>query len=135
LQGYLKPLERARRQGRIPDYPLVPGGELADLIEFDGTRVPEAIAESHLGDLWDRFEQLSGVKKVEGRRWYGLRRRFRTAAAMFCGDRQVLDRLMGHHTGGVGALYEDPNDPVLRRRCLKLREQIWTELTKKRRKA
>lgn len=135
LTGYLKPLERAYKQGRIKDYPLVPGGDLAALAGFQDIGCPETIAEAYLGDLWDRFEQLSGVKKVEGRRWYGLRRRFRTAAAMLCRDRQVLDRLMGHRTGGVGAIYEDPNDPVLRRRCLKLREQIWTELTKKRRKA
>lgn len=135
LTGYLKPLERAYKQGRIKDYPLVPGGDLTALAGFQDIGCPEMIAEAYLGDLWDRFEQLSGVKKVEGRRWYGLRRRFRTAAAMLCRDRQVLDRLMGHRTGGVGAIYEDPNDPVLRRRCMKLRERIWTELTKKRRKA
>lgn len=126
---WLLPFEDAYIGGLLSNYWIYPEGEFgwSDLT-LDEMRSIGPISEDYLGTLYDRFELATGVEKIEGRRWYGHRRLFKTLTQKYEKDRRVLDRLMGHHTGGTGAIYEDHDEPSVRARAMEVRDLVWDEL-------
>lgn len=130
LSTWLAPWEAAFQAGKLENYYLIPA-ESADDIE-SGMPLPVSapISESHLGSLWDALEATAGLPKVEGRRWYGIRRLFRDLAASETTDTRVLDRLMGHNSRGTGGIYEDKQDPTVRRRAMEVRAVIWEKFNR-----
>lgn len=124
FKTYLKPWEDKYEEGLIDNYALYPGGPLSGLAENPGDPSTPYLSEAYLGELFDAAEVTAGVRKVEKRRFHGLRRFFRNTAASIEKDTRVLDRLMGHHSRGVGGLYEDPEDEWVRRRTYEVREKI-----------
>ena len=70
--GYLQPLEAARRDGRIRDYPLFPGGRIG--YGFDPKRNLRPLTKSGARTLFLAVEKAAGVQHVRGRAWYGFRR-------------------------------------------------------------
>jgi hypothetical protein len=127
---WLARFELAYREGRLRNYPIFPEGDLEwSDVPDDALGTIRPISESFLGELYDSWEVAAGVRKVAGRRWYGHRRLFKTLTMKHETDRSVLDRLMGHHTGGTGAIYEDHEDPRVRKRAMEVRELVWKDLT------
>jgi hypothetical protein len=127
---WLRRFEEAYRDGSLRNYPVYPEGEFGwSDVPDDELGAIRPISESFLGELYDSWEAAAGVQKVEGRRWYGHRRLFKTLSQKHETDRRVLDRIMGHHTGGTGAIYEDHEDPQVRRRAMEVRELVWKDLT------
>lgn len=121
---YLEPFERAYRARLIADYWLFPGGFVGYLQSDDAIENVECITEQYLGELFDEAETLAGIEKKPKRRMHGLRRFVRTRGARLESDTRVLDRLIGHDSRGTGGLYEDEEDPWVRRRTFEIREMI-----------
>jgi integrase len=97
--GYLSELETARRRGVITDFPLFPSGKLVDgripldrVLKYPTRTLHVTNAIKH----WIAFETAVGVKHVNGRSFYGLRRGLTDTANDRSTDDRVLDRLTGH---------------------------------------
>lgn len=129
MQTYLAPWEKEYQAGTISNYYLFPGGALEDLETVDVFALTPCLTEDYLGKLFDDAERSAGITKMEGRRFHAVRRFFRSRAADLTTDRRVLDYLVSHNTGGVGAIYEDPKNVLVRKAALKVRETIISEIT------
>ena len=79
FRTWLLRFEAAYRDRRLCNYPIYPEGDL-DLSDVPDDELGNIrpISESFLGELVDDWEAAAGVRKVEGRRWYGHRRLFKT---------------------------------------------------------
>lgn len=121
---YLEPFERAYRAQLIGDYWLFPGGFVGYLQSEHAIENAACITEQYLGELFDEAESMAGIQKKAKRRMHGLRRFMRTRGARLETDTRVLDRLIGHNSRGTGGLYEDEEDPWVRRRTLEVRELV-----------
>jgi hypothetical protein len=94
--GYLRQLEAAYQAGQIKDYHLIPGSRLRTV---DGVltspveRAGVAWGKTGLVKAWRVLERVAGVPHVEGRLWYGLRRRASDDAEDVTSDARVLNKL------------------------------------------
>lgn len=94
--GYLRELEAAYKAGEIKDYHLIPGGRLRTVNGVLVARVERADTrwgKTGISKAWRHLEQLAGVAHVDGRLWYGLRRRGADDAEDATSDARVLNKL------------------------------------------
>jgi hypothetical protein len=116
--GYLRELEAAYQRGELKDYPLFPGRRLSagvpwseevkgqtirERLGYTTAEDPEALQpmdKSRLEDYFKVLEDVAEVEHIEGRGWYGLKRRAsddyeEVAAGMDGVDRKTLNVAQG----------------------------------------
>lgn len=116
LSGYLRNLEQAYRDRLRKDYPMFPSGRLR--YDVPPSRWPAAgeavtghahpirrakwdapdqpIGTRTLTDLFHALERIAGVTPVEGRGWYGIRRKATDVYEDYESDERVLNDQTGH---------------------------------------
>jgi hypothetical protein len=147
LSGYLLNLEQARISGDREDYPMFPAGRLRyDLPPSrlprrkkpNGTvtpvrRAPATVrdapmAKRTLVDLFHDLERVAKVKVVEGRGWYGIRRRAADVFEDYETDERVLNDQTGHrHSETRREIYQERDREVIRAKSAQTRRRVRTE--------
>ncbi|HYW11198.1 MAG TPA: hypothetical protein VE871_04550, partial [Longimicrobium sp.] len=114
LEGYLFDLEGEFQAGVRADYHVFPSGRLrydvppsrrprrgaAALVQSvrrartDGPEKP--INKRTMTDMFHDLERVAGVKSVDGRGWYGIRRKATDVTEDYESDERVLNDLTGH---------------------------------------
>lgn len=130
-RGYLCQLEAAYVRGDLKDYPLFPGGPLAG----GAVSVPRAghalqpVTESHLRQVFLRLERLAGVKHVEARGWYGLKRTAIDLADGYTSRTSTKEILSGHVRGSAArARYASIEPPEAMRESMQVRVAMRADL-------
>jgi hypothetical protein len=92
--GYLSLLEASFQSGEIKTYPLFPSGRLVRGRARATRRKP--LTDSAALDLFHELEMLAGIRIVDGRGWYGIRRIAADLAEDVEKDGRVLNSITGH---------------------------------------
>lgn len=97
------------------DHYLLPGGRLVQGAASVERARHAPLTRDALRKAFHALEVAAGVKPVEGRGWYGLRRVATDAAPDYTSDRRVLDKLGGWTAGSTTRedTYQDREDGLL----------------------
>lgn len=120
--GHLRDFERAYQAGEIEDYPLFPGGELEDgKVPFEQPFV--MMARRTLHTYFIELEEAAGVEHVEGRAFYGMRRRSTDETRKYTDDERVRDASGGWtpNSGTRGNIYMATRDPDVLKAAARVR--------------
>jgi integrase len=145
LAGYLKHLEEAYRQGLREDYPIFPSGRLrydvppsrwpkrqrADMEDQQPTRRAKLsvsnrpIGKRGLLDLFHELEELAGVTPVQGRGWYGIRRKATDVYEDYETDERVLNDQTGHRSSDTRRrVYQEKEREEIRAKSARTRRRV-----------
>lgn len=132
LWGVLAELETLYRDGKLKDYPLIPGGYLHGDTDHRGRPVLRADPKqskkpwgaSPMRKAWARLEKAAGVKPVPGRKWYGLRRLQSDRAEDVETDKRVLNIQGGWTRTETRERYQEQGRMDLREKAAQVRRKI-----------
>jgi hypothetical protein len=144
LSGYLRNLEDAHNAGIRADYPMFPAGRLR--YDIAPSRLPKRksagarvtpmrraaatvrdtpIAKRTLVDLFHDLERTAKVKVIEGRGWYGIRRRAADVYEDYETDERVLNDQTGHrHSDTRREIYQERDREVIRAKSAQTRRRV-----------
>lgn len=130
--GVLADLEALYRDGRIKDYPLIPGGFLHRAEDHNGRPVLRADTKrglvpwtpSPMRKAWARLERMAGVKSLPGRKWYGLRRLQSDRAEDVESDERILNIQGGWTRTETRKRYQEKGRMDLREKAAVVRGKI-----------
>jgi hypothetical protein len=143
LSGYLKNLEEAYQQGMRADYPVFPAGRLR--YDVAPSRVPRRkkrptlvptrraklstastpIGKWALNSYFHGLERLAGVEPVEGRGWYGIRRRAADVYEDYEKDERVLNDQTGHKKSETRReVYQERERELIRAKSAETRRRV-----------
>lgn len=128
--GFLSEMESAYKAGKIDDYLLIAGGHLLNAKTSDPD--PKAqpvnammkIGKRALRDYWRELEELAGVEHVEGRGWYGVRRRAADDAEDETNDPRVLMKMGGWKDDKTRRRYQDQGRTDIAEKAADVRSRI-----------
>ena len=121
--GFLSQCEAHFAQGVLDDYPLVPSGRLVQ-----GKAPPisdqTAMTRSTALHAFHELEMLSGIEPLEGRGWYGIRRKNIDLSHEYTDDAAVLNAAGGWTDSRTReAIYEDRESESIQRAAMEVRRQ------------
>ncbi len=121
--GYLSENKRLYAAGLLSNYCLFPAGKLGE------GKAPAAETLRPLGReaalrFFHELEMLSGVKPVDGRGWYGLRRVSTDLGPKYSSDERVLNAQGGWRESETRAGYQDRENPDVRREAAVVRRAV-----------
>jgi hypothetical protein len=147
LTGYLRDLETARLKGVRANYPMFPAGRLR--YDVAPSRMPKRrnaaaiipsvkrasatvsespIAKRTLVDLFHDLERAAKVNVIEGRGWYGIRRRAADVYEDYETDERVLNHQTGHHHSDTRReIYQERDREVIRAKSAQTRRRVRLE--------
>lgn len=130
--GYLRDVEQAFKAGKLEDYLLIPGGSLLGARK----RIPDpnptaqianamkAMGKRALRSYWRELEAMADVEHIDGRGWYGLRRRFADDAEDESKDGRVLRKIGGWTSEETRRRYQDASRTDIADEAANIREKI-----------
>jgi integrase len=144
LGGYLKHLEDAYTSGLRSDYPMFPAGRLQ--YDTPPSRIPKKrrageemavvrraaaaasdapLEKRSLTDMFHDLERAAGIEPVEGRGWYGIRRRAADVYEDYETDERVLNDQTGHrHSDTRREIYQERDREAIRARSAHTRRRV-----------
>jgi hypothetical protein len=146
LAGYLRDLEREFQDGVRADYSVFQAGRLrydvppsrrprkghAALIEpvrrarTDGPDQP--INKRTMTDMFHQLERVAGVVPMEGRAWYGIRRKASDVYEDFESDERVLNSATGHRSSDTRRKkYQQRDRPEILAKTAETRRRVRSE--------
>lgn len=121
--GYLSVLEAAYKAGTLPDYLLITGGYFMRgkaQIKHAMTPLSPRVMRKH----WQDLEELASVEHVDGRGWYGMRRRAADDAEDESSDARVLNKMGGWTDSKTRSRYQDESRSDIAEKAANLRVKI-----------
>jgi integrase len=148
LSGYLRNLEQAYRDRLRKDYPMFPSGRLR--YDVPPSRWPVAgeavtghahpvrrakwdapdqpIGPRTLTDLFHALERIACVTPVEGRGWYGIRRKATDVYEDYESDERVLNDQTGHRNSETRRnAYQEREREEIRAKSAETRRRVRAE--------
>jgi hypothetical protein len=143
LNGYLRDLEREFQAGIRTDYFMFPAGRLR--YDVPPSRVPrkglvtleppvrrartdlpdKPINKRSMTDMFHQLEWVANVQPVEGRAWYGIRRRATDVYEDYESDERVLNDQTGHGSSDTRrSAYQQRERDVIRARSAETRRRV-----------
>ena len=142
LAGYLRDLEEAYVAGLRPNYPMFPAGRLrydvapsrvsrkrkdaASPTRRSKLTVGDApIGKRALTDLFHDLERVAKVEPIEGRAWYGIRRRATDLYEDYEKDERVLNDQTGHKRSDTRReVYQERDRAAIRAKSAETRRRV-----------
>jgi hypothetical protein len=121
--GYLSDLERAYQAEKIPDYMLIGGGYMA-LGKAQVANAMRPMGKRALRTYWRRLEKLAGVAHIDGRGWYGMRRRAADDAEDVEDDARVLNIMGGWSDSQTRTKYQEQGRSEIAEKAAQVRDKI-----------
>ena len=113
--GHLAEYEQALQAGQIDDYPLFPAGNvLSGALKMPSSDTAAGrMTRRNILRLYTDYEAGVGIEHVQGRAWYGIRRRSSDRTRRFSSDERVRDAAGGWTAGSPTRerIYMDGADP------------------------
>lgn len=142
LAGYLHDLEEMFAAGLRPDYPMFPAGRLR--YNIAPSRLPakpigavSPVRRAKLGivnkpidkrtliDLFHELERVAKVDVIEGRGWYGIRRRAADVYEDYEKDERVLNDQTGHKRSDTRReVYQERDRAAIRAKSAETRRRV-----------
>lgn len=121
--GYLADLEEAYQSRKIDDYILITGGYLAGG-RAQVKNAMKALSKRVVRKFWRELEAKARVPHIDGRGWYGLRRRGADDAEDVESDARVLNRMGGWKNSQTRSRYQEEGRTELSEKAANVRGKI-----------
>lgn len=126
--GFLSECERAYKAGEIPDYLLIAGGHLLGEKSGNPKAQPKnalmTIQKRAMQGYWRELEELADVQHMDGRGWYGVRRRASDDSEDETSDERVLNKMGGWKNSQTRRRYQDAGRTDIAEKAADVRSKI-----------
>ena len=140
LSGYLRDLESAYLAGLRANYPMFPSGRLRYDVAPSRVsrrsavspvrRAKQSVGDTPIGkraltDLFHELERVAKVEPIEGRAWYGIRRRATDLYEDYEKDERVLNDQTGHKRSDTRReVYQERDRAAIRAKSAETRRRV-----------